>query len=324
MSPDATPSIGTTELGAGWHEGLEMSAYLADPAVSASMLWDLHESTPAHFVHRIRNRPDDETPAKSLGSLTHTRVFEPEVFDERYVVLGQCEAKKRDGTPCTNQGLNYRDGQSFCGVKGHDPYGKDEPPTPGIDIVTEQQREAAIAMHDALRAHPTASAILSSDGPREVTGVWQDKATGLWCRLRPDLLIEAPETTRSVYHHSVVNLKTTGKSAAPGDYERDSNRLGVHFKAAFYRMGVRELWGLEPQNFFYPVVESHAPHEVIVYRLHEDAMDVGEAEVREALTMLARCLESGEWPGYGRLVHDLSLPEWRLRRIHDTDFLEVA
>ena len=65
-------------------------------------------------------------------------------------------------------------------------------------------------------------------------------------------------------------------------------------------------------------------HQVIVYRLNDDALDIGEAEVRTALNALAQCVESGKWPGYAPALHDLNLPDWRLRMAHSVDFLEVA
>lgn len=317
--------IGTTDLTPGWHEGLDMAAYLSDPAASASALWKLYNETPAHFLHELRAAEDRDTPPKRLGSLTHTKVFEPDDFESRYVVLGQCEAiVKSTGNRCDKQGSVYRDGSSYCGIRGHDPYGREIPQDPDIECVTEAQRADAIAMEESLRAHPTAGAILGAPGPREVVGVWQDAPTGLWCRIRPDLLIEDPDATSEVFYWSVVNLKTTGRGAGPRRFPRWFNDEGHYFKAAFYRMGLRALWDVEPQNFLYPVVESDGSYEVIVYRLNEDALDIGETEVREAMSTLAGCIETGEWPGYGPAVHDLNLPEWRLRMAHSIDFLEVA
>lgn len=315
--------IGTSELADGWHDGLSMADYLANPAVSASKCWKCYSETPAHLAHEIREAVDDSTDAKNLGSLTHTKVFEPEVFDSRYVVLGRCEGRKKDETRCQYQGSVYRDGQSFCGT--HDPHGKDVPMSSDIELVTEKQRDEAIGMDEALKAHPTAAEILAAEGPREVTGIWTDPGTGLRCRIRPDLLIYDPAATPDRYFYSTVNLKTTSKGVGPGGgFVRDFERKGHYFKAAFYRMGLRELWDIEPQNFLYPVVESKPPHQVIVYRLNEDALDIGENEVREALNTLARCVESGDWPGYGPAIYDLTLPDWRLKMAHDIDRLELA
>ena len=316
------PPIGTTAFEPGWHEGVPMERYLGDPAVSASKLWYLHEETEAHLLAQLLEEANDETPAKVLGSVTHTAVFEPGEFDSRYVVLGQCAAKKRDGSPCTNQGSVYRDGQSFCGVKGHDPY--DGAPMPdGVQPIAASEKAKATRMRRSLFDHPTAGQLLRARGPVEVTGIFQDPKTGLWCRIRPDHLIEDPADVPDVFHWASVNLKSTGKSAAPHRFTRDQERLGLYFKAAFYRMGIRELWGIEPQHFYYPTVEAHGRHQVIVFRMNEDALDIGEAEVRSALDRLARAKKTGEWRGYGPEVYDLSLTPWRLKQVHAIDFLEL-
>lgn len=324
MTEETRPPIGVTNLEPGWIEGLAMSTYLGDPAVSASRLWELYQKTPAHLLHALTQKGDDTTPAKEAGTAVHAALYEPELFETGYVVIGQCEAAKADGTRCTNQGKVWRDGQSFCGVKGHDPYGPDVPMDPELVTMTAESRRRAEAMRGALLEHPTASQIVRAPGPKEVTGVWRDPVTGLWCRIRPDQLIQDPPEARVVYHHSVVNLKTSGKDIGEGSFPRDFHNMGHYFKAAFYRMGMRELWDIEPQNFLYPVVEQGAPHQVIVYRLNEDALDIGEAEVRQTLNELAECVESGRWHGYGPAIRDLNLPDWRLKQVHSIDFLEVA
>jgi hypothetical protein len=177
-------------------------------------------------------------------------------------------------------------------------------------------------MRIALSQHKRAQEILTAPGPREVVGVWQDERTGLWCRIRPDQLIHDPAEVDDKLHWSNSNLKSTSKSASPFRFPRDFERMGHYFKAALYRMGLEEL-GFPVQNFLYPVVEQVAPHEVIVYRLNEDALDIGEAEVRQALDDLARCVESGHWPGYDRKVHDLNLPEYRREQAGNLAFMGV-
>ena len=101
------PKLGTTSLDRGWHEGLGIDTYLADPAVSASRLWKLHETTPAHLLAALET-PDVVTDPKALGSITHSAVYEPDVFDDRYIVIGQCEALRGDETRCKNPGTAAR------------------------------------------------------------------------------------------------------------------------------------------------------------------------------------------------------------------------
>lgn len=307
-----------------------MSDYLADPAVSASKLWSLHCSTPAHFLEELR-APASSSSSKDLGSLLHTLVFEPREFESRYVVLGQCEAilksGERRGERCSSQGTIYRDGQSFCGTKGHDPYGKEIPTDASIVTTTAREKASAYEMKNALERDRELHEILSAEGSREVIGVWQDQETGLWLRIRPDMLIEEPSGTPERWHWSVPNLKSTGKVARGEPFRRDFENMGNHFKAAFYRMGIRELWPVEPQNFLYPTVETYPPYATILHRIHEDWLDATEAQVREALRLLADCLESDYWPAYARGVHDLNMSEWQQRQaasLQRIEFEEVV
>lgn len=325
-SPEASepPLIGTvTELQPGLTDGVAMSDYLGDTAVSASRLWKLAQLTPAHLLEDLQRAEDPPTDPKELGSLLHTLVFERDEFEGRYVVMGQCEAKKGDGSRCENGGKFFRDGKSFCGVKGHDPY-KGDPMPEGLHLVQQDLKETALRMEASLKRHPIASELLWCDARREVTGVWKDPVTGLWCRIRPDNLFEEPPTVKPHWHWSTANLKSTGKSAHPDSYWRDAERMGTWFKAGFYLLGLRELVDWEPQNFFYPVVESTGSHQVIVYRLDDTALWLGEAAARAALDTLAECVNSGEWPGYGNEVHNLKVSDWRTRHLHDTDFLDVT
>jgi hypothetical protein len=315
--------IGTTGFSPGWHENIAMGLYLGDPAVSASRLWTLHETTPAHLDAALQTAAVRTDP-QELGEIAHTAVLEPAAFDGRYVVLGQCEAiKKGDGERCSNPGSYYRDGHSYCGVKGHDPLGG-RPNDSRFCPVAQADKDCALRVRGSLLDHPTARWMVASEGPREVVGVWRDPKTGLFLKIRPDALIEEPKATPAIYHWACVNLKTTGKPAGPTRYPRDAERSGLYFKAAFYRLVLRELWGLEPQHFFYPTVETFGRCETIVYRLNEESLDIGEAEVLQALGKLALCVHENFWPGYSLAVHDLSLSDWRLKLARDLDFVEAA
>jgi len=324
MTEHRLTRIGTTELKPGWTEGLSMSRYLGDAAVSASLLWGLHQRpTLSHFRHEAADPPAKKTDARDLGDVLHTLAYEPDAFESRYVVLGRCEAKKADCERCENPGTIWKGGGSYCGRKSHAPTRGASLPDDAF-VVKEDVKATAREMEKRLLEHPITSMILRAPGPREIVGVWKDETTGLWCRIRPDQLIEDPPVVPSEWHFSVPNLKSTGRGASDDEFRKQSNDLGYYFKAAFYRMGIDALCDWWPQHFLYPVVESFPPHEPTVFRLHEDALDIGEAEVRSALDQLAHALKTDRWPGYGPHVRDLNLPEWRLRLMRSTSFLEVA
>lgn len=103
----------------GIYEDVPADTYHAWDAASNSRLSHLLRS-PAHCREAIDN-PPDPTPAQILGTAAHYCILEPDLFEQRYTVPGRCEATKRDGQRCTNVGVVCRNGEWFCGVRGHDP-----------------------------------------------------------------------------------------------------------------------------------------------------------------------------------------------------------
>lgn len=313
--------IGTTGFCEGWHEGVSMGKYLADPAVSASKLWTLHNLTPGHLRDELEEETEDTTDPQDLGNVTHTAVFEPDVFDDRYVVLGRCEGRKTDGKRCSNPGVELRGGQAFCGIRAHT---NGQPIDEGVYTIGDETKAAARAMRDALMGYRPTATILQAPGPREVTGIWEDPVTGLMCRIRPDQLILDPDELEEIFWWSPVNLKTLGVPVKPGEsLWRHLERFGTVFKAGFYRLGIRALWGVEPQNFLYPCVESSSPYAPILYRMLDDILDAGEEQARDALNRLASCIEHDRWETYPERVHDLHWPGWKERQLAQMPFVET-
>jgi hypothetical protein len=57
-------------------------------------------------------------------------------------------------------------------------------------------------------------------------------------------------------------------------------------------------------------VEIPAPHDVCVWRLSPALLDHANREISEALRTLARCRDSGRWPGRFQGMYNLELPTW--------------
>jgi hypothetical protein len=69
------------------------------------------------------------------------------------------------------------------------------------------------------------------------------------------------------------------------------------------------------------VVESQAPHDVVVYQVPDDVLDAGRDAYRDALVQVARCRERDEWHGVaGGKELVFSLPKWAVRG--DDDYLD--
>jgi exodeoxyribonuclease VIII len=252
---------------------MDNATYHADPAVSASHLHAIARS-PYHYWARYIN-PDRITPeptaAMRLGSLVHCAVLEPDELLQRY---GVCAPR------------NTKAGKEQAAAMA----------ASGIEAVSEGDMALALSMSASVRQHPAAAALLAN-GKAEQSFWWDDHATGLRCKCRPD------------WYHSttVVDLKTT-TDASPAAFARSVATFRYHVQASHYLSG---LHGAE--RFVFIAVEKTAPYAVAVYELDAAARAAGDELRQRDLRMIADCHATGEWPGYSDDCQTLSLPKWALR-----------
>jgi hypothetical protein len=145
---------------------------------------------------------------------------------------------------------------------------------------------AAHAMAGAVKAHPIAGKLFTRGEPERAL-IWQDPATGVWCRSKADWLRT----------DGIVDLKTA-ESASEDALSKAVNNHGYYVQDAFYRRGFRALHpGVEP-FFVFVAVEKTAPYLVHVVQLKERATAHGDRQVSAALEIYRDCTASGRWPGY--------------------------
>ena len=291
----------------GWHEDVPMDDYIADPALSSSGSVKI-DQTPKTFEHD-RSHQREETKAMIEGTALHHAVLEPDTFDGYYVVLGLCEASKKDGDPCTNPGTVYRDGQCFCGVRGHDPYGKDVPMADGIHVFAEDAMDRLNLAQKSVLEHDVAGKYFHGQGRSEVTGIWTDAATGVRCKIRLDR-----EIARASHH---VDLKYTGDITDEG-FKRQAGRMGWVQRSAYYRRGMEAL-GRPADASVILAVENVAPHDCRAFLLDEDQVALFGRRIDGTLETYAQCHAANVWPGYPQVLTPLSLAKWHLPYEAPTD-----
>ncbi len=246
--------------------------YHADPAVSASHLHAVAKS-PYHYWSRYLDPQRvtvEPSAAMRLGSLVHCAVLEPSELASRYGVCGP---------------RNTKAGKEQAADMA----------AAGIEAVTGSDMELALAMADAVRSHQAAAELLRN-GKAEQSFWWDDAATGLRCKCRPDWYAGA----------TVVDLKTT-TDASPAGFARSVATFRYHVQASHYLAG---LHGAE--RFVFIAVEKTAPYAVAVYELDAAAMAAGDELRQRDMRVIADCQAISEWPGYGDTIQPLSLPLWAL------------
>jgi hypothetical protein len=158
----------------------------------------------------------------------------------------------------------------------------------------------ASAMADAVRRHPIAGPLFSGAGVAEESLFWQDQATGVWRRARPDWRVG----------RILADYKTT-VDASDEALPRTILNYGYHQQADWYRAGARALGLIEEPAFLLVFQEKTAPYLVNVVEMTAVTLRIGNHRNRQALALYRECVESGHWPGYGETQPGLvSLPAW--------------
>lgn len=296
-------SIQTPEPGI--YPGVPMHEYQAWRAASNSQLTHLMRS-PAH-MKAAREKADNETPAKFMGTAIHARVLEPDVFARDYVVGDTCHATTGKGTRCTNAGIwPLADGTFVCGVHIK---GAGEAVRSEAIVLTPDQAAVVEGVAGAVGRHAVAGPLIAAADYTEVSIVWDDPVTGVRCKARLDAY------AKNLAGGSIPDLKT----AEDGDYldfERAILKWGYHRKAWFYLRGAKEV-GLPARHFPIIAAEKEEPFAVAVYRVSDGVVTYLEKQMTALLELYAECELRQSWPAYPERVREISIPDWGWRRIDD-------
>jgi len=144
----------------------------------------------------------------------------------------------------------------------------------------------------------------------ETSGFWIDGRTGLPLKIRPDMLKSNGE---------MWDLKN---QSSPGYFDNVAMDLHYDMQAAMCIEGVRVITGERVNHFGFVVFHGdHEPYEVEVARADEGFLESGRMKLNEALDLVARCRETGKWPGrFQDVIRTLSPPLWRARKMMNSNF----
>ena len=257
------------------------TAYHADTSTLSSTGAKRLLDCPAHFRWE-QDHPRPYAPAFELGHAVHT------------LTLG------------TGAGLHVVQADSWRTKTARTE--RDDALAAGLTPLLEAEYEQVQAMHETLATHPIAGPLFDrTDRVCEASLYWSDPVTGVACRARPDWW--------SQDHTLVVDLKTTSRSASPGEFGRLASQYGYHLQAAWYLEAVRAVTGVNA-SFVHVVQETTPPYLVSVVQLDTEALQVGAEQADRARRLYAACQATGRWPGYPPAVHPAHLPGWYLAQ-HD-------
>jgi exodeoxyribonuclease VIII len=167
-------------------------------------------------------------------------------------------------------------------------------------VITADQFAAVQRMAAGLIANPMARDLLRSRGASQQAVRWEDDETGLPLKCLFDRVLEC-----GIF----FDLKTSN-DPHPDAFARSVVNFGYHRQAAHYRDGHRAAIG-ECQAL-HIVCGSEPPHDVHVFELDMDALELGRKQNRETLRQLEKCRALGNWSSRwaGDFVNPLSLPKY--------------
>jgi hypothetical protein len=280
---------------------------LPGPSLSASGAKLLLEKSPAHFYHQSALNPDrKESDAAhfAVGRAAHDLILLGGDWERNYHITppGFSRAK----TVAMAEEIAAAD---YAASKGK-------------TIIRHEDMELVKRIADQIGGNEAARHALMRGVP-EMTLAWQDEATGVWLRARPDFL---PQTCIDGADVRIVSdLKfMSATHCSPRGFAKAMDQFGYTLAAAHYSEGIYRVFGKAPTGFVFVVVEKEPPHTVSLYYPPPEDIDRGRAMMRRAIDLFAACLKRGEWPGYADRPMEVGLPIYARMRIDEATETDLA
>lgn len=165
--------------------------------------------------------------------------------------------------------------------------------------------EMASAFHYWLDKSEDIPKGIFQNGKPEVTGIWREGKH--WMRMRLDLLLDD--------HSFIFDLKTSASADEETFIRGPLVSLKYDVSAAFYLRGINAInGGQKKTNFVWLVQETEPPYVLSTVFYSAQMEEIAEDKIEHAIKIWCRCVESKEWPGYGRKLYRGYLPGYAVSR----------
>ena len=150
----------------------------------------------------------------------------------------------------------------------------------------------------ALKAHPMVAQWMG-EAETQVSMVWIDSETGVLCKGRLDLLLQAGDLL-------IADFKGTD-NADRGPFRRTMTNLRYHIQGGLYQDGFASLNGGLYPPFYLAAVEMDEPHGCAVYPIGPDSLATGLIEARKAMVVWKEIHRTGKYLGYPVVQDELDV-----------------
>lgn len=273
------------------------------PSLSSSIIKVLINETPQHaFTQHPRLNPNferDEDDKFVIGNVAHSVMLN----DFKALAVLQFDDYRTKDAKSARENAKAR----------------------GLIPILEKNMDRVHAMIEAgrmqLAEHLDASAAFTAGHP-EQTIVWREDHDGqtVWFRARLDWLSD----DRKFFD----DYKTT-ECADPDTWQRVVDSVGHDIQAAFYRRGIRAVFGIRQPKMRFIVQETSEPYALSVVDLTPEYFELAERRIDAAIKKWCWCRKNGQWPGYSARTCTLAPKTWSETRqmekeVRDADFARSA
>ncbi len=256
-------------------KSMTIEEYHAADGVSKSDL-DLIHRSPAHY-QLAQMFPEEPTPAMLWGSMFHSLVLQPDVFDSTYAVMPEgVDRRTKEGKQ------EWEDWQSENADK-----------TP----IAKPTLEELLAMRDSIFSCERAKAALTGGVAEQ--SLFADWVPGITMKSRPDYVSDG----------LIVDLKTC-VDARPDAFSKACWNYRYHVQAGYYSRVYEAVHGSEPRGFLFIAIEKTPPYAVALYLADDGMTRQGWHEAQGDLEVYRECVDLDIWPAYPDLVQTITLPVW--------------
>jgi hypothetical protein len=270
----------------GWYSGIPIERYhsagMCDgPAVSSTNLRTCWSKSAAHmyseWCENPKAEPRESTRNMILGSAAHHLFLGEDGFNQKFIQQPLIYRDKK-----TAEEKPWNNNADVC-KKWHADHAD-------FTIVTRKELDAIKAMAWSMQANSfVQNGIL--EGEVEVSGFVKDQETGLWIKVRPDVI----PTASGDY----VDLKTAAEVTTPA-LQLSIRSYGYNQQGALVgEVAQSILTDIPFASFWLMFIETAKPYCARAVRLTDEDLKDGNKMNRWAMRKIALCLAEGRWPGPG-------------------------
>lgn len=256
-------------------------------AVSRSDLITIDRSI-AHYEHR-KSKPY-ESKAMNFGKLLHDAIMYPHLLGN-YAYAPSCKKNTKAGKAEHVKFLEDNKGKTII---EREP-GKDHPPKEALKQILENIDKSEFVKKFVNQEYCKFEHSL----------IWVDKATGLTCKCRPDILMIYDDLA------IVFDIKSC-IDASPDAFRYSIKKFRYGIQAGYYSEGVKRVLGVKKVIFGFIAIETNAPYAIAVYDLHADSIDKANKVWRRGLDKFKKYKNENKITAYPEKIRTIYLRDWEI------------